>query len=47
MHEVKGTVKELAGELLNKPDLETEGRDEKNDGKIQKKIGQIKKVFGK
>jgi uncharacterized protein YjbJ (UPF0337 family) len=46
-HEVKGTAKELAGELMNSPDLEAEGKKEKRKGKTQKKIGQIKKVFGK
>jgi uncharacterized protein YjbJ (UPF0337 family) len=29
------------------PDLEAEGKDENLDGKVQEKIGQVKKVVGK
>ena len=46
-HEVKGKVKEKAGQLTNNPDLESEGQDEKIGGKVQKKIGQVEKVLGK
>jgi uncharacterized protein YjbJ (UPF0337 family) len=46
-HEVKGKVKEKAGQITNNPDLEAEGKSENIDGKIQKKIGQIKAVFEK
>ncbi|HUG35562.1 MAG TPA: CsbD family protein [Candidatus Limnocylindrales bacterium] len=46
MHEVKGAVKEKVGRLTNKPELEAEGTVEKVAGKLQKKIGQVKKVFG-
>ena len=46
-HEVKGKVKEIAGELSDDPDLEAEGTGEKIAGKVQKKIGQVKKVLGK
>lgn len=45
LHEVKGTVKEKAGQVTNNPDLEADGRNEKLTGKVQKKIGQIEKVF--
>ena len=45
-HEIKGKVKEKAGQLTNDPDLIAEGVDEKGGGTIQKKIGQVKKVFG-
>jgi uncharacterized protein YjbJ (UPF0337 family) len=45
-HQVKGKVKEIAGELSHDPDLEAEGTGEKIAGKVQKKIGQIKKVLG-
>ena len=45
-HEVKGKVKEKAGQATNNPDLEAEGQAEKIDGKIQKKIGQVEKVLG-
>jgi uncharacterized protein YjbJ (UPF0337 family) len=43
---IKGKVKEIAGELSDNPKLEDEGTDEKIAGEVQKKIGQIKKVFG-
>lgn len=47
MHEVKGTVKEKVGKLTNDLDLEAEGKVETVAGRIQKKIGQVKKVFGR
>jgi uncharacterized protein YjbJ (UPF0337 family) len=46
IHEVKGAVKEKVGKLTNDPDLEAEGIVEKVAGKIQHKIGQVKKVLG-
>jgi uncharacterized protein YjbJ (UPF0337 family) len=46
-HEVKGAVKEKVGHATNDPDLEAEGQDEKVAGKIQKKVGDIEKVFEK
>jgi uncharacterized protein YjbJ (UPF0337 family) len=46
-HEVKGAVKEKVGHATKKPDLEQEGRDEKVDAKIQKKVGDVEKVFEK
>jgi uncharacterized protein YjbJ (UPF0337 family) len=46
-HEVKGKVKEIAGKLTDNPKLEAEGTGEKIAGKVQGKIGQVKKVFGK
>ena len=47
LHEVKGKVKETAGQVLSNPDLETEGQAENLGGNIQKKVGQIEKVFEK
>jgi uncharacterized protein YjbJ (UPF0337 family) len=47
VHEVKGTIKEKAGELTNDSDLEGEGIGEKISGKVQKKIGQVEKALGK
>jgi len=47
LHELKGKIKEKAGQMNNDPNLEAEGMDEKVGGKIQNKIGQIKKVFEK
>lgn len=44
-HEVKGAVKEKLGRATNDPDLEAEGTGEKLGGKVQKKVGDIEKVF--
>ena len=46
-HQVKGKIKEVAGELSDNPKLEAEGAGEKITGKVQEKIGQVKKVWGK
>jgi len=46
-HAVKGALKEIAGELTDNPKLEAEGTAEKVTGKVQDKIGQIKKLLGK
>jgi uncharacterized protein YjbJ (UPF0337 family) len=45
-HEPKGKVKEKVAHVTNDPDLAAEGTDEKLGGKIQKKVGDVKKVFG-
>jgi len=45
--ETKGKVKEKAGRLTNNPDLTAECQVDNIAGKVQKKVGQIKKVFGK
>ncbi len=47
IHELKGQVKETAGKVGNDPDMTAEGQSEQLAGKIQKKIGQIEKVFEK
>jgi uncharacterized protein YjbJ (UPF0337 family) len=47
VHDLKGKVKEQVGRATNNPDLEAEGTDEKVGGKIQKKVGDIEKVFEK
>jgi CsbD-like. len=44
---VKGKVKEVAGKLSDNPNLEDEGTIENITGKVQEKIGQVKKVLGK
>ncbi len=46
-HELKGKAKEIAGKATDNPKLEAEGTGEKFAGKIQEKIGQVKKVLGK
>ena len=47
INETKGKVKEQAGRLTGNPDLTAEGQADNVAGKVQKKVGQIKKVFGK
>lgn len=47
MHQVKGSIKEAAGKLVGNKDLEGEGKDEHTEGKIQEKVGEIKKVVDK
>jgi uncharacterized protein YjbJ (UPF0337 family) len=46
-HSVMGKIKEFAGKLGMNSRLEVEGKDEKRTGKVQEKIGQVKKVLGK
>jgi uncharacterized protein YjbJ (UPF0337 family) len=45
-HEVKGAVKAMAGEITDNPNLEAKGNAEKIAGKVQGKIGQVKRVLG-
>ena len=45
--EAKGKVKEKTGEATCDSDLRDRGTGEKAVGKIQRKIGDVKKVFGK
>ena len=47
VHDAKGTVKEKIGHATNNPNFEAEGKDEKVGGKIQKKVGDVEKVFEK
>ena len=47
LHEAKGKVKEKIGQVANRPELQDEGTDEKVAGKIQKKVGDVEKVFEK
>jgi uncharacterized protein YjbJ (UPF0337 family) len=46
-HQMKGKIKEVAGKLSDNPELEAEGAGENIAGKVQEKIGQVKKVLGK
>jgi uncharacterized protein YjbJ (UPF0337 family) len=43
--EVAGKVKEETGKAIGNPDLRDRGTAEKIDGKVDKKVGDIKKVF--
>jgi uncharacterized protein YjbJ (UPF0337 family) len=47
IHEVKGNIKEAAGQVTNNPDLKDKGEAEALAGKVQQKVGQVKKVFEK
>jgi len=44
---LKGAVKEVAGAVTGKADLEEEGKNQGLAGKAREKLGQVKKVFGK
>jgi uncharacterized protein YjbJ (UPF0337 family) len=46
-HELKGAVREKIGHATNNPNLEDEGTAEKIGGKVQKKVGDVEKVFEK
>ncbi|HEX4666741.1 MAG TPA: CsbD family protein [Chthoniobacterales bacterium] len=43
--EAIGSVKEKTGEAIGNPNLEGRGAAEKAEGKVQQKVGDIKKVF--
>jgi uncharacterized protein YjbJ (UPF0337 family) len=45
--EAAGKVRETAGRTTGNRDMEDRGAVEKTGGKIQRKVGDIKKVFGK
>jgi uncharacterized protein YjbJ (UPF0337 family) len=47
VHEVKGAIKEKIGQATNNPNLQDEGTAEKINGTVERKVGDIKKVFGK
>ena len=46
LHEVKGSIRQKAGELTGNPNLAADGKAEKNAGKVQNIIGKIEKVVG-
>ena len=45
--QIKGKAKEAAGAVMNDDRSRAEGRDDQVEGKVQKKVGDVKKVFGK
>ena len=47
IHEAKGKLKEGAGKAIGNPNLRDRGTAEKVAGKVQNKVGDVKKVFGK
>jgi uncharacterized protein YjbJ (UPF0337 family) len=46
INEAKGKVKEEVGKTARDPNLRDRGIAEKVSGKVQRKIGEVKKVFG-
>lgn len=44
-HQAKGKAKAKVGKAAGKPELENEGRNEHDLGKVQEKIGQVERVF--
>ncbi|UJX43087.1 CsbD family protein [Desulfovibrio sp. JY] len=47
LHQVKGKIKEVVGDVVGNPTLEAEGKVEGVGGKIQEKIGHVKGVVDK
>lgn len=47
INEAKGKVKEETGKAIGNPDLRDQGTAEKIGGKVQRKVGDVKRVFGK
>ena len=47
LHEAKGKTKEVVGNAVGNSDLEADGKKEQLAGKVQKKIGELKKIVGK
>jgi uncharacterized protein YjbJ (UPF0337 family) len=45
--DVRGKVKEAAGRAVGNPNLQDEGVADQVEGKVQKKTGDVKKVFNK
>ena len=45
-HQLEGKFKELAGKFSDNPKFAAQGVGEKIAGKVQEKIGQLKKVIG-
>ena len=46
MKKTQARIEEIIGIVGMNPELEAEGKDEKIGGKVQEKIGQVKKVSG-
>lgn len=46
-HQVKGKIRQVAGKVSDNPKLEAAGAIENISGKVQEKIGNLKKVFEK
>jgi uncharacterized protein YjbJ (UPF0337 family) len=46
LHELKGAIRQKAGEVTKNPTLEADGRAEKNAGKALNIIGKVEKAVG-
>lgn len=46
-NQLKGKIKEHVGKAVGDPNLRDEGRADQAAGKVQKKVGDVKKVFDK
>ena len=46
LHEVKGAIRQKAGEVSGNPNLAADGKAEKNAGKVQNIVGKIEKIVG-
>ena len=47
INDLAGQAKEKVGDATNNPDLKEEGQDDQLKGKVQSKVGDVKKVFEK
>jgi uncharacterized protein YjbJ (UPF0337 family) len=47
LHKVKGSIREIAGKVGGNRRLERKGKAESQAGRVQQKVGQIKKVLGR
>ena len=47
LHELKGALKEKAGQIVGNPDMQDEGTVEKVAGQLQQVAGKVEKVVGK
>ncbi|MGI8819891.1 MAG: CsbD family protein [Chthoniobacterales bacterium] len=47
LKQAKGQVKESVGKATKSRDMQASGTADKAEGKVQSKVGDIKKVFGK
>ena len=45
--DLKGQAKEAVGKAAGDPQVRDEGRADQVEGKVQKKVGEIKKVFNR
>lgn len=44
--DIAGTIKKATGKAVGNPRLESAGKAQQTEGRVQKKVGEIKKVLG-